>query len=45
VVEPKRNGFGLTMIRRGLPIELGGEVTIDFRPEGLQCGMAIPLPE
>jgi two-component sensor histidine kinase len=43
VVEPEREGFGLTTLKRGLAIELDGEVTIDFPSAGLVCTMRIPL--
>lgn len=42
---PSRRGFGTRMIERGLAAELGGTVTIDFRPEGLVCTVDAPLPE
>jgi two-component sensor histidine kinase len=43
VVAPVREGFGLTTLKRGLAIELDGEVTIDFPSAGLVCTMGIPL--
>ena len=43
VVEPEREGFGLTTLKRGLAIELDGAVTIDFTSAGLVCTMGIPL--
>lgn len=43
VVEPGREGFGLTTLKRGLAIELDGVVTIDFPSAGLVCTMGIPL--
>lgn len=43
VVEPEREGFGLTTLKRGLAIELDAEVTIDFRSAGLVCMVGIPL--
>lgn len=45
VTAPTRRGFGTRMIERGLAAELGGAVTIDFRPEGLVCTVDAPLPE
>lgn len=45
VTPPSRRGFGTRMIERGLAAELGGTVTIDFRPEGLVCTVDAPLPE
>jgi PAS domain S-box-containing protein len=37
VTPPTRTGFGTRLIQRGLSIELGGEVTLDYRREGLVC--------
>ena len=34
---PGRRGFGTRLIERGLSAELRSQVTMDFRPEGLQC--------
>jgi PAS domain S-box-containing protein len=45
VAPPTGRGFGTRMIERGLAAELGGKVTIDFRPEGLVCTVDAPLPE
>jgi two-component sensor histidine kinase len=44
VVKPSARGFGSRLIERGLAAELGGPVTIDFRPEGLVCVVDAPLP-
>lgn len=41
---PERRGFGTRMIERGLTAELGGEVRIDFAPDGLVCMIDAPLP-
>jgi len=38
-----RRGFGLTVIERGLSLELDGRVELDFAPTGLICRMEIPL--
>jgi PAS domain S-box-containing protein len=45
VEPPPKRGFGSRMIERGLAAELGGEVTIEFRPEGVRCTVDAPLPE
>jgi PAS domain S-box-containing protein len=45
VVPPTKRGFGTRMIERGLAGELGGEVGIEFRREGLTCTVDAPLPE
>lgn len=38
-----RNGFGTTLIERGLSLELDGKVRLDFGPGGLVCTIEIPL--
>ena len=43
VSPPQRRGFGSRLIERGLASELGGEVTMDYRPEGLCCEIRAPL--
>ncbi|KQY30402.1 histidine kinase [Caulobacter sp. Root487D2Y] len=34
---PERRGFGSRIVELALPNELGGEVDLDYRPEGLRC--------
>jgi two-component system CheB/CheR fusion protein len=41
--EPQRQGFGLELLQRTLPYELGAETEVDFRPEGLCFTMRMPL--
>ena len=43
VEQPEREGFGTRMIRRVLASELGGKVSLDFKPEGLECTLTAPL--
>ncbi len=43
VAEPTRRGFGPRFIEQGIAYELGGEVTLQFDPAGLQCDMRIPI--
>jgi PAS domain S-box-containing protein len=43
VAEPGRRGFGSRMIQDALARELGGEVVLDFPPEGLVCMIQAPL--
>jgi PAS domain S-box-containing protein len=45
VSPPERRGFGSRMVERGLAAELGGEVSLDFRPEGVVCRIDAPLPD
>ena len=37
VVPPRRKGFGSRLIERGLAQELGGEVKIEYEPQGVWC--------
>lgn len=39
VQAPTRRGFGSNLLQTGLPREFGGEVSFDYRPEGLICRM------
>lgn len=45
VTPPTRTGFGARLIQRGLSAELGGEVSLEFRPEGLVCTMQAILAD
>ncbi|MFZ0267507.1 sensor histidine kinase [Caulobacter sp.] len=40
---PERRGFGSRIVEVALPNELGGEVDLDYRPEGLRCRIEAPL--
>ncbi|HTH16806.1 MAG TPA: HWE histidine kinase domain-containing protein [Magnetospirillum sp.] len=40
---PRRRGFGVSLLERGLAHQLGGRVELDFRPEGIRCLMDLPL--
>jgi PAS domain S-box-containing protein len=44
VQPPARRGFGSRMIERALASELGGEIKLEFRPEGLVCSIDAPVP-
>jgi PAS domain S-box-containing protein len=37
VTSPTSRGFGSRLLERGLASDLGGEVRLDFRPDGLVC--------
>ena len=39
VQPPSRRGFGSHVLETGIAHDLGGQVTIDFQPEGLLCRM------
>ena len=41
---PVRTGFGTRLIEQVLTQDLGGEVMMDFRPDGLVCTIRLPLP-
>ncbi|MGO4388344.1 sensor histidine kinase [Microvirga sp. 2YAF29] len=43
VMPPAREGFGTKLIQRGLAQQLGGEIKLDFRPEGIRCVITFPL--
>lgn len=45
VTPPTRKGFGSRLILSGLAHQLGGNVILEFPPDGVQCVMHIPLPE
>jgi PAS domain S-box-containing protein len=44
VSEPETTGFGSRLVQRGLARDLGGQVTMDFRPQGLVCLVEAPVP-
>jgi two-component sensor histidine kinase len=43
VIEPAHTGFGVRLIARTFGQENGGAARIDFRAEGVQCVMSLPL--
>ena len=43
VQRPKGAGFGTTLLTRILVHGRGGSVALDWRPEGLECRIAVPL--
>jgi PAS domain S-box-containing protein len=40
---PSRRGFGTRLLERGIGVELGGSVRLDFQPDGLQASIEVPL--
>jgi len=42
VTEPTKKGFGLTVIKASIEGQLGGRVTCDWLPQGLNCVFTIP---
>ena len=40
---PRRKGFGLKLLEAGLAPEIGGLVSVEFRPAGLVCEIEAPL--
>ena len=40
---PERRGFGSRIVELALPGELGGQVDVDYRAEGLRCRIRSPL--
>ena len=43
VVAPTEKGFGSKLLERLLTSELGGEVILDYAPEGLKCRITAQL--
>lgn len=43
VAPPSKRGFGMELIEKSLRYELGAEVVVDFRPEGLRCEIVLPI--
>lgn len=43
VAAPRHRGFGSRLIERGIAMELEGEATIDYTPEGVVCVIEAPL--
>lgn len=45
VTSPTRQGFGSFLFSRGLPGELGSDVTVHYRPGGVVCIMHCPVED
>ncbi|EDL48481.1 HWE histidine kinase domain-containing protein [Erythrobacter sp. SD-21] len=45
VKPPTRKGFGSSLLEKGLASDLGGSITLDYRPEGLVCRFVGPAPK
>jgi two-component sensor histidine kinase len=43
VDQPKRRGFGTTLLEKVLTVQCDAKVNLDYRPEGLVFTMALPL--
>ena len=43
VKRPERRGFGSQLLERGIRSQANGTVHLDFRPEGLECRICLPL--
>ncbi len=41
--KPEREGFGMDLLRRSLPYDLGAETEVEFRPNGLHFQLRMPL--
>lgn len=39
---PEASGFGLLMLERASRFQRGGETVLDWRPDGLFCGLVLP---
>ena len=44
VVPPNNKGFGTNLLERGLAVELGGRIDIEYDPAGLICRFSVPTP-
>ncbi|WHO74518.1 HWE histidine kinase domain-containing protein [Rhizobium sp. BT03] len=42
VIEPTRQGFGSTIIRRSIPYDLGGQADVRYVKDGLEADFCIP---
>lgn len=40
---PASRGFGSRLLERGLTHDFGGTVKLDFRPEGLEGRICLPI--
>lgn len=45
VSPPSRRGFGTRLIERGAARELGGQIRLDFQPDGVACDFHLPLSQ
>ena len=45
VVEPKRRGFGSSIIESLTPADLGGTATLSFEPTGVRYVLDAPMPD
>ncbi len=43
VDHPAHRGFGTRLLERSASYELGGDVTLDFAPEGVRCTLRFPV--
>ncbi|MCJ2081129.1 GAF domain-containing protein [Methylobacterium sp. J-090] len=43
VTPPTRKGFGSRFIERGLASQVGGSLSLEYRPEGVACILVAPL--
>ncbi len=43
VTPPERQGFGTKLIQRGLAQQLGGEIKLNFHPDGIRCVITFPI--
>ena len=43
--QPSPSGFGTRIIRASIEGQLGGQVRFDWRPNGLQCVLSVPLSD
>ncbi|WP_189338479.1 sensor histidine kinase [Sphingobium sp. SCG-1] len=40
---PTRSGYGMELVQRALPYQLGAKTIVDFEPDGLRCTIRVPF--
>jgi len=43
VTPPEEEGFGMTLLKRGIAYEVGGSTEVSFEEDGVRCTMELPL--
>jgi PAS domain S-box-containing protein len=44
VSAPQRQGFGSRILNKALAVELDGDVSLSFEPDGVRCSIRVPSP-
>lgn len=40
---PSRSGYGMELVQRALPYQLGAKTSVNFEPDGLRCTIRMPF--